>query len=259
MAAYLLSFVLSLTVLIAWYLLLFDICCVNYSLSKLTANRVPSRRFVLKNRTIYLAFVFMLLLSGAGAAAAELIENQFYSNKMAKNINSAGHWIIREGVHRFSEGGKQAIHRKLVDDWGVQIWVDPWIETQRYLAQFRIKARGIHYDIHNLYREKAGDDFYEFWLIKVAAKTWSGERARSMFFVAKTQDIYGKRTIVQQSDQFIESHSVGDRLIRLPLNNMELLYDMQAWLFPQNYKNSDLNHKPVVMDNQGNITFAQPQ
>ena len=59
---------------------------------------------------------------------------------------------------------------------------------------------------------------------------------------------------MKESDQFIESYSGGNKLIRLPLDDMELLYDMQAWLFPGNYKNSDLKNKQVVMDNKGNIT-----
>ena len=206
----------------------------------------------MKSSVNYLAFVFMMLVSACGNGG--LVDDHFYRNKMSENMNSAGHWIIREGVNTFSDGGKEAIHRKLVDDWGVQIWVDPWVETDRYLAQFRIKARGINYDIHNLHREKVGDVFYEFWLIKVAAKEWSGERDRSAFFVTKTDDVYGKREIVKESDQFIESYSGGNKLIRLPLDDMELLYDMQAWLFPGNYKNSDLKNKQVVMDNKGNIT-----
>lgn len=199
----------------------------------------------MKSSVNYLALVFMMLVSACGNGGS--VDDDFYRNKMIENMNSAGHWMIREGISTFADGGKEAVHRKLVDDWGVQIWVDPWIETDRYLAQFRIKARGINYDIHNLHREKVGDDFYEFWIIKVAAKEWSGERDRSIFFVTKTQDVYGQREIVKESDQFIESYSVVDTLISLPLDDMKLLYDMQAWLFPENYKNSDLKNKQVVM------------
>jgi hypothetical protein len=203
----------------------------------------------------YLGFVFMMLVSGCGNGGS--VDDEFYRNKMIENMKSAGRWVISEGISTFTNGGKEAIHRKLIDEWGVQISVDPWVETDRYLAQFRIKARGIHYDIHNLYREKIDDEFYEFWLIKVAAKEWSGERDRSVFFVTRTEDIYGQREILEESDQFIESYSVAGKLIRLPLNNMELLYDMQAWLFPDNYKGSVLKNKKVVMDDQGNISFVQ--
>ncbi len=197
----------------------------------------------------------MILVSSCGNG--DPMGEEFYKNKMIKNMKVAGRWIISDGVRTFSTGGKNAIHRKLVDDWGVQIWVDPWVETDRYLAQFRIKARGIHYDIHNLHREKIDNGIYEFWLIKVAAREWSGEHERSVFFITKTRETYGQREILKESDQFIESYSVGEKEIRLPLDDMELLYDMQAWLFPDNYKNSDLKDKKVIMDGKGNITFAE--
>lgn len=197
----------------------------------------------------------MMLISACGNGGS--VDDEFYRTKMIKNMKGAGQWIISEGISTFADGGKEAMHRKLVDTWGVSFWAEPSVETDRYLARFVIHARGIAYDIHNLYREKIDDEFYEFWLIKVTAKEWSGERERSAFFVTKTQDVYGTREIVKESDQFIESYSVGDALIRLPLDDMELLYDMQAWLFPGNYKNSDLKNKQVVMDGKGNITFVQ--
>lgn len=196
----------------------------------------------------------MMLISACGNGAS--VDDEFYRNKMIENMKSAGHWVIGEGASTFAGGGKEAMHRKLVDTWGVSLWAEPSVETDRYLARFIIHARGIAYDIHDLYRERIGDDFYEFWLIKVAAKEWSGERGRSVFFVTKTQDAYGKREILKESDQFIESYSVGDALIRLPLDDMELLYDMQALLFPGNYKNSDLKNRQVVMDDKGNIIFV---
>ncbi|RUO17975.1 hypothetical protein CWE08_12125 [Aliidiomarina iranensis] len=208
----------------------------------------------------YLVLFFVLCISMIGTSAygdGGSVDDEFYRNKMIENMKSAGRWIISEGVSTFDDGGKGAIHRKLIDDFGVQIWVDPWIETDRYLAQFRIKARGINYDIHNLYREEVDEEFYEFWLIKVAARDWSGEHARSVFFVTRTSDIYGQREILVESEQFIESYLVAGQEIQLPLDDMELLYDMQAWLFPDNYQNSDLKNKRVVMDARGNITFVQ--
>lgn len=203
--------------------------------------------------SIALAFVMLVPACGNGGS----VDDELYRNKMIENMESAGRWVVREGISTFAGGGKEAIHRKLVDEWGVQIWVVPWVETDRYLALFRIKARGINYDIHDLYREKIGNDFYEFWLIKVAAEGWSGERDRSVFFVTRSKDIFGKRDILEQSDQFIESYSVEGEFIRLPLGNMQLLYDMQAWLFPENYKESALKNKKVIMDGRGNISFVQ--
>lgn len=198
------------------------------------------------------SLVFFMLIAACGNGGS--VDDDKYKMKMMENMTSASLWIIQDGINVFSEKGKNGIHRKLVDEWGVQIWVDPWVETERYLAQFRIKARGINYDIHNLYREKAGRYFYEFWLIKIAAKSWSGESDRSIFYMTKTTDIYGHREILETSDQFFDSYKVDNRVIRLPTNNLELLYDMEAWLFPDNYRESDLKDRKVVMNSDGDIS-----
>jgi len=197
----------------------------------------------------------MIGISAYGNAGS--VDDEFYRNKMIENMKSAGRWIISEGVSTFGDGGKDALDRKLLDEWAVSFWAEPSVNTERYLARFIIHARGINYDIHNLYREEVDEEFYEFWLIKVAARDWSGEHARSVFFVTRTSDIYGQREILVESEQFIESYLVAGQEIQLPLDDMELLYDMQAWLFPDNYQNSDLKNKRVVMDARGNITFVQ--
>lgn len=196
----------------------------------------------------------MMLISACGNGGS--VDDDFYKNKMIKNMNDASRWVIEDGVYTFSEKGKEGLHRKLVDTWSVQIWADPWVESERYLARFLIKGRGINYDIHNLYREKVKGHFYEFWLIKVAGREWSGEVDRSEFFLTKTDGNYGRRIILKESDQVIESYDIDGVTIRLPVDNLELLYDMQAWLFPSNYANSKLKDKKVVMDSEGKIELA---
>ena len=185
------------------------------------------------------------------------VDNDFYRNKMMNNMKLASLWIIEDGIQVFTEKGKDGLHRKLVDEWGVQIWVDPWVESERYLALFRIKARGINYDIHNLFREKVGGLIYEFWLVKVSGTSWSGEGDRSVFLITEAEEIFGKRKVLKSSDQVIQDYQIGNVSIQLPIKNMELLYDMQAWLFPENYKYSDLAKKEVVMDRFGKITFKK--
>jgi len=219
-----------------------------------TLNRIKNGRINVAKYVRYTALVFMMLISACKDSSS--VDDEFHKNKMIENMKLSSLWIVKEGVSVFFRDGKNGLHRKLVDEWGVQIWVDPWVETDRYLAQFRIKARGINYDIHNLHRETVGGDYYEFWLIKVAAKPWSGEVNRSVFLITKTKEIYGAREIVKQSNQFLGKYQVEEgEEITLPVDDLELLYDMQAWLFPENYRNSDLKDRKVVMDSDGRITL----
>ncbi|WP_087021216.1 hypothetical protein [Thaumasiovibrio subtropicus] len=202
-----------------------------------------------------LLVVLSILMSGVVKATS--IDDEFYRQKMINNMKSAGDWVIQEGIKTYREGGKEALWRKLADTWAVLSWTGPWIETDNYLAQFRIKARGINYQIHNLYREEVGGVYYEFWLIKVLAKDWSGERPRSVFYVAKANDTNGEREILVESDQFIGSYTVAGNTIHIPIDNKRLLYILQAWDYPDAYRETNLAEKIVVMDRFGNIEYAE--
>jgi len=181
------------------------------------------------------------------------VESDAYRQKMVENMKAASLWLIEEGVSTFSMKGKEGLHRKLVDQWGVQLWVDPWVETSRYHARFGIKARGIHYEILNLYRQEISGDLYEFWVVKVSGKDWSGESYRSEFFLTKTDGVCGHREIIKSSDQFSDSYQIEGEKFELPVDDLEFLYDLQAWLFPQNYSGSELKNKKVVMDDDGHM------
>lgn len=200
----------------------------------------------------YIVMAYMTLVSACGNGAS--LEDDFYKEKMMENMKLASSWLIQEGIEVFFEKGRDGLHRKLVDEWGVSFWADPAVETDRYLARFVIHARGIHYDIHNLYRESISGEFYEFWLVKIVAKPWSGESGRSVFYVAISNDVRGRRKVLEQSDKFIESYQVDkSEVVNFPVNDLEVLYDMQAWLYPESYKHTNLSDRKVVVDESGNI------
>ena len=201
---------------------------------------------------------FMVAVFNSACGNGGSVDDEFYKKKMIKNLNAASIWLIEEGVHTFNKFGKNGIHRKLVDEWGVQIWVDPWIESERYVDGFWIKARGINHEVINFYREKYQGVIYEFWVVKVDGKEWADVKSRAEFYVVKTDTVYGNREILKASNQFIEEYEVVEGyLIKFPQDNLQVLYELQAWLYPENYENSDLKNKQVVMDNKGNVSFIQ--
>ncbi|MEX2961984.1 hypothetical protein [Microbulbifer sp. TYP-18] len=187
-------------------------------------------------------------------------DDEFYKQKSIESLKQASVWVIEEGIRTFSQRGKEAIFKKLIDEWGVQLWVDPWVETDVYLARFAVKARGINYEILNLDRTKIGANLYEFWIVKVTAVEWSGESDRTMFYVTKTDSVYGKREILTSSDQFIQSYTVdSENTIEFPVNDSKILFDMQAWLFPKNYKSSNLKNIEAIMKEDGEIELMHRQ
>ena len=91
-------------------------------------------------------------------------------------------------------------------------------------------------------------------MIKVAAKEWSGETDRTEFYVTSADTKSGIRTIVLQDSQFIGRFEIENGVyFDFPVDDLDVLYTLQAWLFPQNYQENSLNDKRVVMDGAGNI------
>lgn len=208
----------------------------------------------MKELIAYVFFMITLFISACGNGGS--VDDELYKNKMIKNLNAASIWLIEEGVHTFKKSGKNGIHRKLVDEWGVQIWVDPWIESERYVDGFWIKARGINHEVINFYREMHQGFMYEFWVVKVDGKEWADVKSRADFYVVKTDAVYGKREILKASDQFIEEYEVvGGYSIKFPQNDLQILYELQAWLYPSNFEKSKLKDKKLTMDSSGNIEY----
>ena len=205
-----------------------------------------------------LFLIFFILVSACGNS--DMKDDEFYKQKSIESLKQASVWVIEEGVRTFSQKGKEGVFRKLLDEWGVQFWVDPWVETDIYLARFAVKARGVNYEILNLDRTKIDSNLYEFWIVKVTASEWSGESGRTRFYVTKTDTVYGKREILASDDQFIQSYAVdSENTIEFPVSDSKILFDMQAWLFPENYKSSNLKNIKAIMKEGGEIELIHKQ
>lgn len=200
----------------------------------------------------YAVLVFLLLVSTGGQSAP--LDDERLINKAVEDLNAASRWIIEEGIHVYSQQGKKGLDSKLFNEWIVRLYADPYLEELDHLARFIIKTRGIYHNIINVYREKVGGDYYEFWIVNVTGLDWSGVSNRADFFVTKTQAVYGIREILKQSDQFLPRYQVeGGREVVLPADDLRILYYLKAWLFPDNYRGVDVNDMKVFMDRKGNI------
>ena len=180
-------------------------------------------------------------------------DNEQYSQKVISNMHQASEWIIEEGIKIYATKGREELHRNLVDTWGVLLWMEPWVYSDEDMTEFRIKARGINYQVLNLFESKISNSNYEFWIVKIVAEPWSGEKTRSTFYLTKSEDKFGLKEIIKHSDQFIDGYSVDGIDINFPIDDMKLLYMMEAWQFPDNYRNSELKDIEVYMDARGKL------
>ena len=189
---------------------------------------------------------------------ADSVDDKYYIEQAQKDLQLASIWLIEEGVLTFRDSGKEGIHRKLLDEWGVQIWVDPWIESERYIDAFWIKARGINHDIINFHRENLPSGIYEFWVVMIDGADWSGVGSSAKFYVTRADDIYGRRTILQSSDLFIEEYAVNEKtIIKFPKEDPEVLYELDPRRYPDSFVNSDIKDTEAILKEDGSIEITK--
>lgn len=201
-----------------------------------------------------LTIVFFLLAVTSGCAQSNepnMNEEQAYIDKMASNMREASLWVVQHGIESYTQGGKEAIERKLMDEWAGQLWVDPSVGTARDIALFQIKGRGIYCDIQCLSRISS-DAVFEYWHVMLTGKDWAGVGKRCMFIVTQTNRVDGVRKIVHQSDSFFPSYKVRESVtVQLPLDDLQLLYKLKAWQFPECFPDSDLKNWEIGIERDG--------
>lgn len=90
---------------------------------------------------------------------------------------------------------------------------------------------------------------YEYWVVK----EWKrGLYDQAKFIVAKAAALNAQRTIIHTSDQFIERYEIDKEFsVVFPIENLRTLYGLEAWLYPDHYKNSNLKDFEVIMPEKG--------
>lgn len=185
--------------------------------------------------------------------------DQDYAHAAQRDLAEAALWLVENGITLFKQKGQEALTRHLLDRWHVQLWTRPRIDDGRYLALFRIKARGINYDIHNAYRTIIDREIYEFWVFKVAADDWSGAVSRSEFLLARTSDVAGFRIIERRMSEFTSRIPLeAGGILGLPLDDLRLLYDLQSWHFPDQYRTAGLDQTKVTLEAPGQYRLTKP-
>lgn len=182
--------------------------------------------------------------------------DEFHKQKMKTRLAEAARWVVQEGCELVATAGSDEVRKVLIKRWACQLWVEPRLDDGRYLALIRIKGAGISYDIHCLQRAVSSGELYEYWLFKVAAESWTSEQNRCHFLVARTKHVKSRREIIHESETFFSTFPAQGRpIIILPISNLQLLYDMQAWLFPKNYGGSPLSE--MIVRPNGDGTYSQ--
>ncbi len=191
-------------------------------------------------------------------------------NEHLKKMEELAFWFIETGLGQYYERkGKNDYKLRPGDqNWFVNypdaIWIRDFIKKSGYLhglpeveKNWKIAKIMLGFDRYRLMnmtecflRTKYNGEIYEYWVIK----EWMTNRdcRHAEFIIAKASAINSQRTIIHTSDQFVEKHKIDKEFsVDFPIDNLEVLYGLQAWEYPDNYKNSDVNNFQVIMHKKG--------
>ncbi len=162
---------------------------------------------------------------------------------MQRHTKEAASWVMGNGVQYYKEEGYQAFKKYLRDKWYVSSTF-AMTDEHGYLARFDLSGGGMFYDIQCLKRVKKRGSIYEYWIFNARGDDL-GEPAHAEFYITKANSVDGEREVLHSSLQFFDSYTVDGVEIKLPLNDLKLLCDMQAWQYPESYKGHEIAHLEV--------------
>jgi hypothetical protein len=222
---------------------------------KVSTNKNPNMILIFYGvvRNIYINIILTSLLISLLIGCNDRREpvntdDEYYAEQMQDNLLNSSEWLIEHGIKKFSKLGHEGLFKYLVNEWAVQLWIEPWIETERYLAGFWIKANLINHEVLNMHRVKVNDLFYEFWFVRISSKEKDRVNQRTIFYVTSTEEISGEREIVERSDRFIGSYAIEPDTIHFPTENMRIRYELEPWLFPKSYEDTNMPLDKVILE-----------
>ncbi|MCP5008065.1 MAG: hypothetical protein GY941_29635, partial [Planctomycetes bacterium] len=185
------------------------------------------------------------------------------------NMQKISSWFIETAIGQYYERKGKEVYKKRpgdpewLENYPDAVWIYdyikirgyiytvPEIERNRTIARCR-QAFG-RYNLMNVtecfLRTDYKGEIYEYWVVK----EWkTGLYTQAKFVIAKAAALNSERTIIHTSDQFIEIHEIDKEFsVVFPIENLRTLYGLTAWLFPENFKNSDLKDFEVIMPEKG--------
>lgn len=184
--------------------------------------------------------LILVMISVLFVSCSNATDDRAFINKMNNRLSEASLWLVENGIEYLESNCNGELRSLLIDRWAVQMWVDPTIDSDRFYASFRLKARGIYYDIICLHRLHE-DRIYEYWIIKKSAEPTVDFQNGCVFLAAVADSVKGRRSILETSETFVTGFAIdGNVNLELPVNDNRLLYDLAAWKFPLCYPSSAL-------------------
>lgn len=154
-------------------------------------------------------------------------------------LEDAADWMVLAANAIYLSDGKKPIWRHLVDHWFVQLWVEPRVSDDRYLALFRIKSNGVYFDVLKFAEFGKGEFVFSAWVYKIHGEEWADQENTSIFVLTRRAGDNTEIVVKESSFSTFESTLPGEVRSRIAYDN-RTLYDLEPWNFPANYADSSI-------------------
>ena len=221
---------------------------------------------IIKNIKIMLLMIPIFVLIGNANVGRSGESTQITDNDHLKNMEELAYWFIETGIGQYYERkGKEVYERKpgypaWFKRYPDAVWIYDYVKERGYshgipeVEKNRTIARFMTgFDSYRLMnktecflRTEHKGEIYEYWVMK----DWKTglQYRQSTFIIAKADALNSNRTIIHTSDQFVEEYEIDKEFsVVFPSDDYKVLYGLQAWDYPENYKNSNLSTFRVYM------------
>lgn len=188
----------------------------------------------------------MTVISSEGIDAASL------DRSAVERLDGASLWLVQFGEPMLIAEGLDAVNTSLMRAFVLSLWAVPTVALPPRRVDFRIKARGIFYDIYSTFRVFEDDVAYDLWQIQITTQDWATLQRRACRFIVTRQSKDLEAEILLQQDTFVPSFvTAAGTKVTVPQNDLGLAHVWRAWRFPESFPDSDLVNWKIVAEGPG--------
>jgi len=180
----------------------------------------------------------IILLSLIILCSSAVIANaQDYSTEgNFKRIEQVSEWIVRQGIKEYyaHKDDEKWLSNETIYNRFVRMNYAPQIDEsgEPFYARITLSTPGNYYRIVSLHRMEQSGSLFEFWTIKKHFDEDAINLAEShcQFFITKSENFVSERNILKSDTYFFDTFPVDLQIeFVVPLDNLELLYRLEAW------------------------------
>ncbi|MFN3144071.1 MAG: hypothetical protein ACE368_01880 [Paracoccaceae bacterium] len=160
-------------------------------------------------------------------------------------LNRASEWVIRNGRFVLSQRGYDFLFDKLIDDFPVQLWVEPFVDEGDHIADFRLKLGGYYYDLETIDERSISGTVYEYWVIHIRSADWVTPLRLCFFYIVaypsgSSAGRNARREILAREGSYIPRYVTSSGEVFAPrVTDPVVLYRLRAWEFPLSFPGQD--------------------